>query len=221
MLVHRLFVIAAAIAFILISLFRVSLRGFNPPLKLRLLLMWLMGKTADAAQSLFWTIMFNLAFAVDLSDAVQTSTSDPLDAPVLMGPKGKVKTISRNQKHKIAAMASRAVVFKSGQSVVKGMNLVGKKLLASAKSANRWVCPLAFQYLHRLQVAFDFNKALVPIFSVAWDATRLSKMDVLATTIYNPHLRVAAWCPPQVICDLDFGYVAVAHLLIWVNDRMR
>ena len=156
-----------------------------------------MGMTDMAAQSLFWCILFNLGFAMEQSAELHESSANPLDCPVLVGPKGRVRKISNSQKYKIASMASRGQVFHSPAAVIKGMNLLGKKFMASAKPANKWIDPLASKYLHRLQEVFRFSDARVPIYSVAWDATRLSTMDALATTIYNPALRVAEWCPPQ------------------------
>mgnify|MGYP000208374926 CR=1 FL=1 len=37
-----------------------------------------------------------------------------------------------------------------------------------------------------------------PIYSISWDATRLSKRDTLIATLYNAMLDKAIWCSPQV-----------------------
>ena len=100
-------------------------------------------------KTLFGSIVFDLSHAICHSDALTAPGDDPLDAPVLMGPKGRSVNISIAQK--IATMAGRREVFKSGQGVVKGMKLLGERFGTGGKSAINWIDPLAHQYLHRLQ----------------------------------------------------------------------
>ena len=158
-----------------------------------------MGMRDGSATSLFWCIIFNLAWAIEHACELRDSSANPLDAPVFVGPRGKARTISAGQKYKIATLAAEGKVFHSGAAVIKGIELLGKKFMVNAKTGNKWSEPLAFQYLHCMQETFSFARAGVPIYSVAWDATRLSMMDVLATTIYNPGLNLAGWCAPQVL----------------------
>ena len=156
-----------------------------------------MGMTGSAAISLFWCIVFNLAWAIEHATEIVTASDNPLEAPVFVGPKGKQRKLSSGQRHKVATLAARSKVFHSGAAVIEGMELLGKKFMRCAKTGNKWSEPLAFQYLHTLQETFRIEQGGVPIFSLSWDATRLSHMDVLATAIYNPFLDLAAWCPPQ------------------------
>ena len=128
---------------------------------------------------------------------LQSASTNPLDAPALIGPQGRVKAYSQAQKHTVAVMASHGAAFKSGQGVVKGMLALGRVWRGSAKAANKWINPLALQYLRRVQDIFFFEKITIPVYSVAWDATRLSSYDALASTLYNVGLDLAAWMPPQ------------------------
>ena len=85
--------------------------GARVSVRLCRLLLWLMGMTDRAAQSLFWCIIFNLGFAIEQSAEFHESSDHPLDLPVLAGPRGRVKKISNSQKHCIASMASKGRVF--------------------------------------------------------------------------------------------------------------
>ena len=149
--------------------------------------------------SLFWCVIFNLAWAIEHSTEIADSSENPFDAPTYVGPKGKQRKMSAGQKFKMATLAAENRVFHSGAAVAEGMELLGKKFMECARTGNKWSEPLAFQYLHTLQETFRFMLDRVPIFSLAWDATRLSHMDVLATTIYSPLLNLAGWCPPQAV----------------------
>ena len=102
------------------------------------------------------------------------------------------------------------------------MELLGKHWYGSAKTANTWIEPLGFQYLHRTQEIFRFTTIEVPIYSLAWDATRLSSYDALATTMYNPGVELAVWPPPQALSDtsMHVHQVAVACLFI-LPDQMN
>ena len=166
-------------------------------IRLRCLLSWLLGKREGGASSQCWSIIFNRAWAIEHSQEVRDCSTNPLDAPVFMGPNGKARQISRPHKHAVATLAAAGKVFHSPGAVIKGMELLGKTFIASIKTGNKWTEPLAFRYLHQLQETFIFEKAEVPIYSLSWDATRLSSLDALATAIYNPGLCLAGWCPPQ------------------------
>ena len=161
------------------------------------MLTWLHARTDDIARVLFWTIVFNLAWAIDNSDELRSASDDPLDAPVLTGPKGKALKITSAQKFKVATMASKGDVFKTGQSVVKGMRLMGKKFIAGSKGANQWIDPLAMQFIHRIQMMFRLSDMEIPIISISWGATRLSRMEVLSAIVWSAQRQIAAWCPPQ------------------------
>ena len=172
--------------------------GLAVPLSFSRLLFWLRKQTAPQHRSLFWGITFNIAFTIDRSEVLDIASEDPLDAPILVGPKGKARKVSSAMRFKVADMASRGEVFKSCNAVMKGMALLGKRFGLGTKGANKWVDPLCFQYLHAVQELFHFQRVLVPVFSVGWDATRMSKTEMLAATIFNLWVNKAAWCPPQV-----------------------
>ena len=113
------------------------------------------------------------------------------------GAEGEGKAILPTAKHAVATLAAAGKVFHPPAAVIKGMELLGKQFIASVKAGNGWTEPLAFRYLHQLRETFLLEKAEVPIYSLSWDATRLSSLDILAPSIYNPGLGLAGWCPPQ------------------------
>ena len=197
------------------------LTGNDFPMRLRSLLKWLIKLVDPEAQSLFWCILFSMSFAIDTSSEVCQSSDNLLDMPVLVGPKGRVKTLDSAQKTTIAKIASKGEVYKSGQSVVTGMELLGKHWYGSAKTANKWIEPLGFQYSHRTQEIFRCTTIEVPIYSLAWDATRLSSYDALATTMYNPGVELAVWARPQALSDtsMHVHQVAVACLFYFARSN--
>ena len=143
---------------------------------------------------------------VDSSPMLDKASCNPLDLPILKGARGRRLKVSEAYKMTVARIAAKGDVFRSGRAIVRAMGILNVDhpyLLTSAqKSANKWTEPLAFQYLHRVQEVFRMDKLLVPIISLAWDTTRISKLDTLCATIYNHQLRLAAWCPPQagILC---------------------
>ena len=182
-----------------VQAFTTNFLGRPVSIRLRCLLSWLLGKRDGVATSMCWSMIFNIAWAIEHSDEVRYCSSNPLDAPVFMGPKWKARKISQPHKHAIATIAAAGKVYHSPAAVIQGMDLLGKKFIASFKTGNRWTEPLAFRYLHVMQETFAFEKAEVPIYSLSWDATRLSWLDTLATALYNPGLCLAGWCPPQAL----------------------
>ena len=108
-----------------------------------------------------------------------------------------MKSLDPAQRQEVARLASKGDIFKSPAAVVSGLNLLGKHWWGSAKGTNRFLEPFGFQYLHRTQVVFKFQTIQVPVYSVGWDASRLSGHDFLATTIYNPGLELAVWAQAQ------------------------
>ena len=182
-------------------------RSLDHELRLRTLLKWLIGKTTEDALSLFWSVIFALSVSIDTSTAQRSSSDDPLDEPVLLGSHGRLLKVSQAKKTRVAKLAARGKIFKSCSAVLRGMDMLGRGNAVSAGgdakprgngSANRWVDPLAFQYLHCLRHVFYYKNIMWPVFSISWGATRLSKKDTLFAATYNHGLRKAAWCPPMV-----------------------
>ena len=137
---------------------------------------------------------------VDKSDILSKASRNLLDLPILKGGKGRKLKVSQAYKMTVARIAAKGDVFKSGRAIVRGMGILNTTpsyLLTHGRAANKWTEPLAFQYLHRLQQVFHLDALLCPIISLAWDATRISRLDTLCATIYNHELRLAGWCPPQ------------------------
>ena len=174
----------------------------------------------DVAQSLLWAMIFWLSAVIDGSSTLSVSSSDPFAAPSLVGVKGRALKVSMAKRNNIVRLQASGDVFRSGRQVLRGMKLLGYDGQAeNEKSANKWVHPWVFQYMYRLQEVFHYMSVAFPVFSIAWDATRLSKLDIMASTIYNHALQLAAWCPPQAIMvlmssvyfDLALGFDLCDH----------
>ena len=197
-------------------------RSFNHELRLRTLLKWLHGKVTEEALSLFWSIIFARSVIIDTSTALLSSSNDPLDQPELIGPQGKRLKVSQAKKTRVAKIAAKGEIFKSCRAVLRGMEMLGKGNAGSDAdalgkgSANKWMEPLAFQYLHCLRDVFYYQNILWPVFSISRDATRLSKKDTLFAAIYNHWLRKAAWCPPMVFCLLQTSRVREGGVYMWL-----
>ena len=119
-------------------------------------------------------------------------------------------------------MAAAGVVFKSPASVVQGMEMLGKTQMSSGSAgsgagqsgdgqekhmtgANKWTERLGFQYISALQDTFFLRPEVSQVYSITWDATRLSKKDTLLGITYNDDLEKAGLCPLQA----GFFYVCV------------
>ena len=175
--------------------------------ELKHLLSYLHERTAKSARVLFWAVIAWLSCAIDHSDEVNKSSNDPFHAPVLKGKKGRKRKISKAKKWKVAKLAARGKVFRSGSAVLKGMSVLDSGLdpgvdVDQEKVANKWVGALSYQYLHKLKSIFMFSRLRIPIISLSWDASRVSRMETLVSTIYNAGLDLAAWLPPQALVFL-------------------
>ena len=166
---------------------------------LRQLLKFLFSKAAKDAMCIFWAIIFWLASLIDGAEAVSDASEGVLDGPVLRGPAGRSKKLSRSYKDRVAQLAAKGEVFKSGQSVMKGMKLLGLTVGRAEKTGDNWMQPRAFRYLHKVQQVFDLSRLEWPIICWTWDATRLSGLETLFSAVYTPLLDLAAWAPPQVL----------------------
>ena len=110
-----------------------------------------LGKIAEDALCIFWAIIFWLASVIDAAEPLTSASTSPSEAPVVTGPSGRSKTLGRSCKNKVAQLAARGQVFKSGQSVHKGMKLLGLVAGRSDKTGNDWLKHRAFRYIYELQ----------------------------------------------------------------------
>ena len=69
--------------------------GVDVNIGLRTLLIWLHGQTNACALSLFWGLIFAVSFIIERSGIVSKATTDPLDLPDLVGPKGRSFKVSQ------------------------------------------------------------------------------------------------------------------------------
>ena len=99
----------------------------------------------------------------------------------------------------MAKIAAKSRLLRSGRAVAEALQLLRNDQEGfETLSANKWVAKLAWQYLHNAQAIIKLGLS-EPIYSISWDATRLSKRDTLIATLYNAMLDKAIWCPPQVV----------------------
>ena len=95
--------------------------------------------------------------------------------------------------------AARGKLGRSGAKIlelVKRFRYHNKNAPLRFNIGNTWVEPTLRRYLGQLQL--EMRQADQPIYSISWDATRLSGKDLLFSTMYAPSARLACWCPPMV-----------------------
>ena len=103
------------------------------------------------------------------------------------------------KKYKIALIAAEGRLARSGRAACEILQELRPGFtMKNVRSGNNWISGLSLQYLHKLQCTFKFETC-EPVYSLSWDATRLSKRDTLVCTIYNADLDLAGWVPPQVL----------------------
>ena len=190
-------------------------RGTNVAVKLIALLSWLYGKSSSLFSTPFWQLLHWMCFMIDQSGVVDAATSDPLLTAAPRGPTGRKLARPQAFKFKVATIAAQGKIARSG----RGLMQIMQELLPGfegerPESAKRYLAQLSWQYLHKLRRVYEFGKC-VPIYSVSWDATRLSKRDTLIATIYNAALNLAAWMPPQAFAShnsLSFLIISIKKL---------
>ena len=174
-------------------------------LGLNSLLMLLFGRSNAEAIKLFWAIVFWIAAAIDIACGLLSASSDPMLAPSFKGPKGKTCNMPMHVKMRIAQIAARGEIFKSGRAVVMGGESLGNKMsTGNARAANKWNEPKVLRYVAKTEETFDITTSTVPIYCFTWDATRLSGGDTLVTGCYYPQADLACWTIPQ-----DFRFVCM------------
>ena len=166
---------------------------------IRHLMAWLITRTTEDSPNLFWGILFWLAAVIDGCASVASSSDDPFAAPALRGVSGRSLKIPVSKRNKVVRIQAMPGVFRSGRALLQGAKDLGVNIGAgSDKTANKWIQPYMYQYMHRLVTTFLATRLKFPVFSVAWDATRLSKLEIMASALYNHELGLAGWMPPQV-----------------------
>ena len=177
---------------------------------LRQVLCYLIGRVNPEAQAIFWSIIFWIGRCIDLSESVGSATQDSMAMPDLVGVKGRSLKIPERFKRRVVELAAAGDVFKSGHGVLRGRKLMGvlqrHKDVGehSAKSGNKWIAPHTMKYLGMTRDVFALSAAKEPVYSVAWDATRLSGLETLCATMYMPSKALACWLPPQVLVSVLF-----------------
>ena len=168
-------------------------------MRLVTLLQWLHGKTSALFTTPFWQMMVWLAFMIDHSNVLTIASADPLDFPAHVGPRGGSMRLHAAKRHNIVMIAAEGRLARSGRAACEILQELRPGFtMKNVRSGNNWISGLSLQYLHKLQCTFKFDTC-EPVYSLSWDATRLSKRDTLVCTIYNADLDMAGWVPPQVL----------------------
>ena len=172
---------------------------------LRHLMCYVYNRASQEAQGIFWCMLFWIARIMDFSPVLDAATSDPFAQPELLGTRGRQLETTDELKSKVCDLAAKGDVFKSGQSVLKGLVFLGQakrwmnRKGHATKRGNKWIEPYSLQYFGKLLSVLAVDANRVPIFAVTWDGTRLSGPDTLRSAIYSPAEAIAGWMPPQAI----------------------
>ena len=158
-------------------------------------LFWLDGLNSANARALIKQVLSWLAMILEYGGWRDALVDDVLRVPVLEGPL-RARRLSRRFKEKVSRTASRGGGVTSGRHVLQLMDRF--KLnhgLKSFSAANKWVHPAMARYYYVIKEMFaTFVPGCLGVISLAWDATRLSGMDMLFSTIYAK--GKAFWCTP-------------------------
>ena len=109
----------------------------------------------------------------------------------MLGRGGGSMRLHAAKRHYIVMIAAEGRLARSGRAACEILQEL-------RPGGNNWISGLSLQYLHKLQCTFKFDTC-EPVYSLSWDATRLSKRDTLVCRIYNADLDMAGWVPPQVL----------------------
>ena len=136
-----------------------------------------------------------LAMVVEHSPWVKEASSDPLDIPVVQGPK-RARVVEAQFKQAVAKMAARPRPGRSSREVVATIDRFRKaKEFLKFRSTNKWQCAVARGYLANARETFSQDS--LRFWSLASDGTRLSGRETQLTALFSADIGVSWWCPPQ------------------------
>ena len=136
-----------------------------------------------------------LAMVVEHSPWVKEASSDPLDIPVVQGPK-RARVVEAQFKQAVAKMAARPGPGRSSREVVATIDRFRKaKEFLKFRSTNKWQCAVARGYLANARETFSQDS--LRFWSLASDGTRLSGRETQLTALFSADIGVSWWCPPQ------------------------
>ena len=159
---------------------------------------WLSVVKNQHGRDLLRPILKWLATVLEYGDWIWKLSGDALDIPVNRGPGKKVREMASSFKEKVVREASQGDGVTSGRHALSLMHRYKlKNSLCAFSSAHKWVHPSMRRYLTTIQTAMRGGEVLRHgVISLAWDATRLSNLEMLFSTMFA-HGK-ACWCPPMV-----------------------
>ena len=162
------------------------------------LLCWLDGMKNQPATDLLRKNIVWLQVTAEYGDWWDGLSDDPLDSSLHAGQSGKARRTSHKFREAVAREAAQGEHGRSGKKVlklIKRFRHYKKDVPFADAVANRWVEPSVRRYWGQLQVVMQ--SATQPVYSLAWDATRLSGDDLLFSSMYAPSVQKACWCAPK------------------------
>ena len=156
---------------------------------------WLDIINSQNGRALIKQILSWLAMLLEYGPWQDYLMDDVLQVPVLEGPQRAI-IISRRFKERVSRLASQGSGLTSGRHVLQLMDRFKlSQGIKSFKAANLWVHPTMARYYWACQQLFvTASPGFLGVISLAWDATRLSGMEMLFSTIYA--YGTAFWCTP-------------------------
>ena len=136
-----------------------------------------------------------LATVVEHSPWIKEASSDPLDIPVVQGPK-RARKVEAQFKQAVAKMAARPGPGRSSPEVVATIERFRKaKEFRKFKGANKWQRALARGYLANAQETFSQDS--LRFWPLASDGARFSGRETQFTALFSADLGISCWRPPQ------------------------
>ena len=140
-----------------------------------------------------------LGMLMDFGGFFNTLDDCPSSTPMPSGPKGGSRKVQQRLKDYVVKQASEGDGLRSGAHVLKLIKKFKyKKLLTLGpknQTANTWTEPVMRRYLWTLRSTF--TSCMDQVYSIAWDATRLSGKEMLFASLYCTK-GLCGWSPPIV-----------------------
>eukprot|EP00974_Lingulodinium_polyedra_P023183 2237659-Lingulodinium_polyedra.AAC.1 len=158
-------------------------------------LRWLRKGSGPQVDWLFYQFLCSLGFLLEHGPWMLEASEGHLQAPL---PKagGQLRNISQHVKEAVAQAAGEGTLGQSGRAVLQSVaRCLRRSDVAGMGTGNDFITHRVARYWEAAQEMGSTPG--VSIFSLAWDATRAGRQDMLYAALDLPQLGLACWLPPQ------------------------
>ena len=160
-------------------------------------IVWLHQLGNDNARRLLRALVSWIQLIADYGDYWDGLGSDPLHIPVPQTQSGRARRVPARLKEAVARTAAAGDHGRSGAKVLKNLKkFSGVVDMVADAVGNTWTEPSMRRYLGATQGVM--GSVVDKIYSLSWDATRLSGKDLLFASMWTSEGQIASWCSPMV-----------------------